>query len=105
MCRQIGVKKTMLTSVGKVEIANSNPQSEGNFGFQMSPYLQETAVFVGQENTYERGDHTLKKNHGSGDKFGSTSSALQLLRRGCRKASQSKKYISSEQERPFVRDG
>src|SRR6218665_976933 len=54
----------MLTSVGKVEIANSNPQSEGSFGFQMSPYLQETAVFVGQENTYERGSHILKKTMG-----------------------------------------
>ena len=55
----------MLTSVGKVEIANSNPQSEGSFVFQMSPYLQETAVFVGQENTYERGSHILKKTMGA----------------------------------------
>src|SRR6218665_2463461 len=54
----------MLTSVGKIEIANSNPQSENSFGFQMSPYLQETAVLAGQENTYEKGSHILKKTMG-----------------------------------------
>ena len=54
-------KKKTLTRYGQIAIANQHPFSEGKNGFQISPLLQETMVYVGQMECYENGSEVLKK--------------------------------------------
>lgn len=56
----IGVKKN-LTSFGEISIANENPFSKGNNGFQISPRMQELMTYAGQLNCYEKCNEILKE--------------------------------------------
>ena len=54
-------KKKTLTKFGKIDISNTHKFSSGNYGFQISPALQELMVYVGQLECYEKSSELIKK--------------------------------------------
>ena len=60
MFQRTGVKKNF-TSLGKIEISNQSVFSTGKNGFQISPYLQEKMVYVGQLDCYCQSSELLKE--------------------------------------------
>lgn len=54
-------EKKTLTKYGKVEIATAHVYSEAVRGYQISPYMQEKMVYVGQLNCYEESAEILEK--------------------------------------------
>lgn len=59
--RPIAIKKTLQTSLGRVELNKQHCLCRSGGPFSSSPYLQETICFLGQEQTFERASETLNK--------------------------------------------
>lgn len=57
----IGIKKTIHSKYGKVEVSKSHRFCRSPYGFQMSPYLQELVVFTGQNCVFEDGSEQLRR--------------------------------------------
>ncbi len=54
------VVKKNFTSLGKIEIGNQSDFSRGKNGFQISPFLQEKMVYVGQLDCYDQSSELLR---------------------------------------------
>lgn len=55
----ISVKKTLQTTIGKINVNCSNPFSQKVNGFQMSSLLQDLVAYAGQLNVYEKSNDIL----------------------------------------------
>ena len=51
----------MTTTMGRITISNSVCYSDGNNGFQISALLQESMVYAGQLECYERSHEVIDK--------------------------------------------
>ena len=55
------VKKTLLTTIGRITINCSHSFSQKVNGFQMSSLLQDLVAYAGQLNVYEKSNDILER--------------------------------------------
>jgi hypothetical protein len=61
MSRRTVIKKTVATSLGKIDLACGHVLCRSRCGFGVSPYLQELACYLGQEEVFDNASELLQK--------------------------------------------